>query len=565
MKILLVEDNPDDLLLARHELGQLGHVVLGAANGTEALHIYERERPDVLVTDIYMPGMDGFALTRAVQQRAAPQWQPVIFLSGHRDDDLQVKALQTGADAYIVKPVAASVLDAKLHVIQRLLTMQRQAEERAYELERHHAREEEERRIALHLLSRLVDAGKLADPAVHHWLAPAATLSGDLVVAARTPGGVLHVLLADGTGHGLAASINVLPVTPPFYRMTEKGFGIDAIARELNTKIKQFLPADRFVAATLVSVDVREGIVQVWNGGNPEPCLLDAGGHAERVFSLGHVALGILDDRDFDAALETHALGAGAQLVLCSDGLIEAENSTGQAFGHERLAMALVNATADARFDGVVSAVRSHLDGTAARDDISLVLVDCRPGHRPASPQASVVAAQPQTPGNWRFSLRLGARELRSLDVVPVLLGLVGQFDGMGATTGQLFVVLSELFNNALDHGLLRLDSRLKLQAGGMESWLTERERRLAQFDQGEVEFELEQFVEGGRSWLRIACRDSGAGFDLGQVAPSSGGDGELPFGRGIALLRSICTSVQYNEAGNVVSALLALDGAATA
>lgn len=563
MKILLVEDNPDDLLLARHELGQLGHMVLGADNGAEALRIFERERPDVVITDIYMPGMDGFSLTRAVQQRAAPRWQPVIFLSGHRDDDLQVKAMQTGADAYIVKPVAAAVLDAKLHVIQRLLTMQRQAEERAYELERHHAREEEERRIALHLLGRLVDADKLADPAVRHWLAPAATLSGDLVVAARTPGGVLHVLLADGTGHGLAASINVLPVTPPFYRMTEKGFGIDAIARELNSKIKQFLPADRFVAATLVSVDVREGIVQVWNGGNPEPCLIGGGGHAERVFSQGHVALGILDDREFDDALETHALGVGAQLVLCSDGLIEAENGQGQAFGHERLAMALVNASAEARFDGVVAAVRSHLGGAAARDDISLVLVDCRPGHQAVSPHVSAAASQPQTPGNWRFSLRLGARELRGLDVVPVLLGLVGQFEGMGASTGLLFVVLSELFNNALDHGLLRLDSRLKLAAGGMEAWLLERERRLTQLDQGEVEFELEQFVEGGRSWLRVGCRDSGGGFDLGQLPPPAGHDGDMPFGRGIALLRAMCANVQYNEAGNVVSALLSLDSAA--
>lgn len=560
MKILLVEDNPDDLLLARMELGRLGHTVLGAADGAEALHIYDREQPDVVVTDVYMPGMDGFALTRAVQQRAAPRWQPVLFLSGHRDDDLQIKALQTGADAYIVKPVAASVLDAKLHVIQRLLTMQRDAEERAYALERHHAREEEERRIAMHLIGRLVDAGKLADPAVRHWLAPAASLSGDLVVAARTPGGVLHLLLADGTGHGLVASINVLPVTPPFYRMTEKGFGIDAIARELNAKIKQFLPSDRFVAATLVSVDFREGIIQVWNGGNPEPCLLDPGGHAERVFSLGHVALGILDDKDFDDSLETHAVGTGTQLVLCSDGLIEAESPAGEAFGHEKLAMALVNAPAAGRFDGVVGAVRGHLGGRPAGDDISLVMIDCRPSAREAMVPAPGIALPSQMPGNWQFSLRLGPRELRSLDVVPVLLGLVGQFDGMAGVTGQLFLVLSELFNNALDHGLLRLDSRLKLDSNGLEVWLAERELRLQRLELGEIEFQLEQFSEGNCQWLRIACRDSGAGFDHGQLTPTTS-EIDLPFGRGIALLRSICTQVQYNEIGNAVSALLALDG----
>jgi hypothetical protein len=83
---------------------------------------------------------------------------------------------------------------------------------------------------------------------------------------------VLHVLLADGAGHGLAASLNVLPVTAPFYRMTERGFGIDAIAREINSKVRALLPVDRFIAATLVAVNFRERYVTVWNGGNPGPC-----------------------------------------------------------------------------------------------------------------------------------------------------------------------------------------------------------------------------------------------------------------------------------------------------
>ena len=144
MKILLVEDNPDDLLSSRRELEAAGHEVIGAENGTLALRLYEEVSPDLVITGIYMPGMDGFSLTRAIQQSAAPRWQPVIFLSSHRDDGLQARALQSGADSYIVKPVAIEVLDAKLQAIGRLLEMQRQAEERAYELERYYAVEEED-------------------------------------------------------------------------------------------------------------------------------------------------------------------------------------------------------------------------------------------------------------------------------------------------------------------------------------------------------------------------------------------------------------------------------------
>jgi hypothetical protein len=80
-------------------------------------------------------------------------------------------------------------------------------------------------------------------------------------------------LLADGAGHGLAASLNVLPVTAPFYRMTERGFGIDAIARDQQQGAGA-AAGRSFIAATLVAVNFRERYVTVWNGGNPGPLLI---------------------------------------------------------------------------------------------------------------------------------------------------------------------------------------------------------------------------------------------------------------------------------------------------
>ncbi|OHC64531.1 MAG: hypothetical protein A2045_12475 [Rhodocyclales bacterium GWA2_65_20] len=559
MKILLVEDNPDDLFFAQEELQRLGHFVAGVENGVKALELYERERHDVVITDIFMPGMDGFALTREVQRLAAPHWQPVLFLSGHRADDLQVKALQVGADGYIVKPVSAAMLEARLKVIQRLLTMQRQVEEHAFQLEKYYAAEEEEKRIAEHLIQRLVNADKLGDAAIRYWIAAAALFSGDLIAAARTPGSVLHVLLADGTGHGLAASINVLPIIAPFYRMTEKGFGIDAIVREMNTKVRQFLPEGRFVAATVAAIDFREGYVRVWNGGNPEPFMLSAGGHAEHVFALRHLPLGVLEEAEFETTAETHAFGADTQLILYSDGVIEAENHAGEMFGFDRLAGALVNAPPQDRLESAVGAVSRHMAEHEARDDISIMLVNCRRESAAEPSSLGQSAAAVSNPGNWRFSLRLGAAEVRKLDVVPLLLELANQFDGARDRSGELFVILSELFNNALDHGLLRLDSRQKLDPEGMERYLDERQARLALLGEGEVELEIEQFELGGGNWLRIVCRDSGTGFDHAAIMQGVPEVSELPFGRGLALVRSMSASFEFNEIGNAVTVILAL------
>lgn len=557
MKILLVEDNPDDSALTRLGLSRLGYQVVAASNGPEAISLFEREQPDVVLTDIYLPGMDGFEVTRAIQQRAAPRWQPVIFVSGYRDDDLEVRALQAGADAYVVKPVPASVLDARLQVIQRLLILQRQAEGRADELARFYALEAEEQRIAHHLVDRLVDRQRLGDPAIRYWQLPAARLRGDLLAAARTPSGVLHLLLANGTGQGLVASINALPLTPPFYRMTEKGFGIDTIARELNSKIRQFLPPNCTVAATLVSLDSREGVVQVWNGANPEPFLLDPAGRVARVFTQSQQALGALADGDFIADVEAHGFVSGAQFIVFSDGLLAAESPAGAAFGHQRLADCVVGAPAARRFDSVVGAIQSHLGGQSARDDVSFMLVDCLDAQSGPSPgEGPARLGSASMGGNWRFGLRLSGRELASVDVVPLLLGLAGQVAAVGEITGQLFVVLSELFNNALDHGLLRLDSRLKLASNGMEAWLEERTRRLACLDDGQqVEIEIEQVIENGRPWLRIVCTDSGPGFPVSELQAAESDN--LPYGRGIALVRAIGSRVQYNEAGNSVMVLL--------
>ena len=559
MKILLVEDNPDDLYFARRELTRLGHTVVGAGNAADALALYDRECPDLVITDIHMPGMDGFALTQEILRRAGDDWQPVMFLTGDRDESLQIRALGVGAEAYVVKPVSAEMLDARLKVIQRLLLMQRRERERAKELTRHYAAAEEEKRIAEHLLRYLVNADKLDDPAIRHWLSAAAVFGGDVIAAARTPARALHVLLADGPGHGLVAAINVLPVIAPFYRMTEKGFGIDAIVREMNAKIRQFLPEGRFVAATVAAMDFREGYMRIWNGGNPAPLLVSAAGIAEPACTQRHLPLGLLDDREFDASAELRSFDAGQQLLLFSDGLIKAESASGDPFGAARLTKALAGGIPERRLDRIVSAVSMHRGTAAMADDIAMVFVQgdtqTAPSGRPAA-SARVAADSP--PSGWRFNLRLGAKELREVDVVPFLHGVVAQFGGAGERSGELFVVLSELFSNSLDHGLLRLDSRKKLGHEGMEQFVRARELGLAALAEGWIELDLQQFEHAGGVWLRIVCRDTGPGFDHAAVFGAKT-DKEVPFGRGLALVRALSSSFEFNEAGNAATVVFAV------
>lgn len=563
--ILVVDDNPDDLYLIRRDLLSLGHRVAGVSTATEALEHIAEAYPDVLMTDVGLPGMDGIELLQTVRARTDGSWIPSLVFTGSLDEATQMRALEAGADAYLCKPASREMLHAKLGVILRLKAMQRQAEARNRELARYRSLQEEEQRLARFVMERLINREALGDPAVSHWIASAAEFSGDLIAAARTPGNVLHVLLADGAGHGLAASLNVLPVTAPFYRMTERGFGIDAIAREINSKVRALLPVDRFIAATLVAVNFRERYMTVWNGGNPGPLLVRPDGGVRLHFNRHHFPLGVVDDDEFDGTVDSHVVNPHDHLLLFSDGLIELEDAAGQALGVDGLGAALQGLGADLRLPRLTEIVHDLTGGNPPRDDISIAQIALTDTPQPVPAVSSSDFPAAPTASDWRLVLRLGAADLKRLDAVPLVLGAIEQFEGVRPFAGRLFLVLSELFNNALDHGLLRLPSSLKVGAEGMDVFLDERARRLARLEMGAVEFELSlRQGDGQPPVLHISCADTGPGFDHEEQIRFAGGEPSSEdilkgHGRGIPLLLRVCEEVRYSGVGNRVDVLFRL------
>jgi len=509
--------------------------------------------------------MDGIELLQTVRARTDGSWIPSLVFTGSLDEATQMRALEAGADAYLCKPASREMLHAKLGVILRLKAMQRQAEERNRELAHYRSLQEEEQRLARFVMERLINREALGDPAVSHFIAAAAEFSGDLIAAARTPGNVLHVLLADGAGHGLAASLNVLPVTAPFYRMTERGFGIDAIAREINSKVRALLPVDRFIAATLVAVNFRERYVTVWNGGNPGPLLVRPDGGVRIHFNRHHFPLGVVDDDEFDGTVDAHVVNPHDHLLLFSDGLIELEDESGAALGVDGLGTALNGLPAARRLPRLTEIVHCLTGGKPPRDDISIAQIALTDTPNPVPAAPSGEAQMPFTTSDWRLVLRLGATDLKRLDAVPLILGAIEQFEGVRPFAGRLFLVLSELFNNALDHGLLRLPSSLKVGIEGMDVYLDERSRRLTRLAVGAVEFELTLRQNFGQSpVLHIGCADTGPGFDhevqvQAALREPSSEDMLKGHGRGIPLLLRVCEEVRYSGAGNRVDVMFRL------
>lgn len=113
-RLMLVDDDPNLVLLVRDYLEFRGYDVITAENGRVALEILEQELPDLMICDIMMPEMDGYTLVKQIREDPRTESIPVLFLSAKGQSQDKVKGLNTGADVYIVKPFEPEELVAQV-------------------------------------------------------------------------------------------------------------------------------------------------------------------------------------------------------------------------------------------------------------------------------------------------------------------------------------------------------------------------------------------------------------------------------------------------------------------
>lgn len=551
MKILIVDDNRLNLVTTSTYCRTWGHSVVTAMDGVQAVERYLAERPDLILMDVMMPVMNGFEATARIRSLTEPHWVPIILLTALGSEEDLVRGIASGADDYLTKPVNFTILREKIRVMGRIATIQGQLTESLAGLRDYRDKAEEERHLAAHVMDRIVGFGQENDDLVDYRIIPALNFSGDLVACARTPAGDLHVALADATGHGLAAALSVMPTIEVFYGMTEKGYPISRIAIEMNRKIRRLMPRERFVAAVLVSVEFSSNTLSVWNGGCPAALFVNEEGEVLRTFSSMHPPLGILVDTVFSAALEIYQWPIPGQLLMCSDGLLEAEDSQGTPFGIAGLTNVLLKTMPHDRLDRVISALHHHLGEAPQIDDVSLVALECLDTCPLVAEVSTHLPQVAHDTGQWHLGLRLGHKEVRGIDVLPFLLDWCRQTGLDEHHLSSFFIILAELYNNAVDHGLLGLDSRIKTGPDGFERYINLRTERMAALDDGYVTIDL-SIVKERSPMLRVRVTDSGPGFNHAAYGHTIDND-HIPFGRGIVLVRHLCQKVEFRGRGNEV------------
>lgn len=129
-RILVVDDSDIDRMLLRLVLEQGGYDVLAAEDGSQALALLETMQPDLILLDVCMPDMDGYALCRKIRSRSPTSDTPIIFVSGNAGSEDRVKAFDSGGVDYLIKPIEASETLARVRTHLALQALRRDLDER---------------------------------------------------------------------------------------------------------------------------------------------------------------------------------------------------------------------------------------------------------------------------------------------------------------------------------------------------------------------------------------------------------------------------------------------------
>ena len=543
MKVLVVDDQELNRKLLQHMLKFEGFDVLLAENGNQAIEICREEQPDMVLLDVVMPEMDGYETAPLLKKLSVDVYLPIIFITALDDQNSLSRCLEVGGDDFLSKPFDRVILQAKIKAHSRIRALSIKTFEQKKQLDFYRLKTEREHQIVEYIFHRALEANYHAPHLLDYHLSPASMFNGDIVLVALGPTGNLYVMMGDFTGHGLSSAVGSLPVSRTFYTMTQKGLAVGDIARELNDILLTLLPDDMFCAAAIVELSSKGKSLSVWKGGTPDMYLVDDKEGIKTHITSQHMALGILEQDEFDIATENYSVSSSERLFIATDGVVESFNKDNEMFGYDRLVNLLDN-TQQNDIPAIVRAITEFRGEVAQDDDISILSLRCDAVNSEVNNLGNIFSTLPH-----QMTLDLEAEQIKENDPVVEVIDMLTFLKGAEQHRSTLFLVLSEAYNNSLDHGLLHLDSKIKDHEDGFVEYYMQRAERLQNLTQGQISIDVK--YNPSSTCLHFVVTDSGPGFS--RELPPGSLDSDHEHGRGNMLLHELATSVSYNDKGNQI------------
>lgn len=559
LKILVAEDNQSDRFILAKILKNLGHEVIEAEHGQQAVDRYHSHLPDIVLMDVMMPVMDGKDAAKIIRKITVEKFVPILFLTSISDREGLSECLGAGGDDFLIKPYNPVVIQAKIEAFYRVRTMQDKLKRQHDIIAENHQHLVQEQIAAKAVFDNVAHSGNLDTENIRYLLSPLAVFNGDVLLAAKKPSGGMHVLLGDFTGHGLPAAIGAMPLAEIFYGMTAKGFCQRDILREINLKLKCILPVGFFCCSGFIDLCYQTRSLKYWMGGLPDCYVYRTDGSYE-VMESSNLPLGVQDNKHLDDKFKELSLEAGDRVLMWSDGIVEARNQYSEMFGTERVRDVFEEADGNTdAFNLIQKRVGEFVGESGADDDMTMIEVVMLASEPIVddSDDVTMEFGPAGGPKEWNLEYEFKTESLKSYNPMPLLLHIMMEVPGLRNLGGQLYTLMSELYSNALDHGILRLDSTLKKSRDGFAQYYQLKEERTAQLNNEFIKVRMNHEPKGVGGIFTIEMEDSGDGFDFSSYLHKIETSKETPSGRGIMLMKELCDSVEFIGKGNIIRATI--------
>jgi len=396
-RILVVDDKEANVLLLEGMLRVAGYTcVASASDPNEVCELYRKNRYDLILLDLQMPGIDGFEVMKGLKKIEEDGYLPVIAITAQ--PELKLRALEAGAKDFVSKPFDMAELRARVYNILevRLLHLETKShskalEETVRELERSREvirlknleeRRKSEQELALaretqeSLLPRFLP--QFEDFHIHAFNNPTRYVGGDFYDFLQLSSGEWVGILADVSGKGIPAALLSSMVLGALSMEFRSGTQSQEVLNRVNQLLYEKSLPFQFVTLFLFLLSPQGTGQFISAGHNPVYLFRAATGNVEEIVSDSYV-LGLFDFASYQArALH---LCKGDVLVVYSDGLTEAENRQEEMFGTGRLLRIIqqhASAGSVALKQKFLSAIEDFTQGVAQTDDITFVIVEKR-------------------------------------------------------------------------------------------------------------------------------------------------------------------------------------------
>ena len=376
--ILLVDDARVNRALLSINLGQHGYRILEAVNGRQALEVLKgHPEVDLIILDLIMPEMDGFAFLEERGSQPELKSIPVIVNSSLDDFGSIANALEMGAYDYFIKPISTDDLKLVLPLkIKNAITARRLLVETTRQND---LMVRELRMAARYQRFLLPKQASLPGAEVTYLFRPCSGVGGDYFDFVDLGGGRAALMVADVSGHGVASAMIasiVKALLPGYLRGIESPA---AVLGKLNDDLLRLTPEDVFVTAFVAVFDQQKSELTWTSAGHPSP-LLCRPGEKMKILENPSPFLGVFENGSGMLNYEDRVLKikSGDRLALYTDGLTEAPDPEGRMFGSDRLIGILDenrHVQSETLRQVMLEELRSHVQADFP-DDVAFILVD---------------------------------------------------------------------------------------------------------------------------------------------------------------------------------------------